>query len=409
VIAPKALSTSSLPRLLYLADVPVEASVYGSILLYRVLEDYPKEKLLIVEPTMARSNDSRRLEKVRYLPFWIGWPRLLHSRFARPYGAFVAHRSPQLHRKVSRLTKSFQPEAVLTVTHGYSWLTAATFAERNRLPLHLILHDDWVGSLVAPRWMKTWAESMFRHFYGMAASRMCVSPWMETRYRKLYNVAGVVLYPSRARDCPAMAPLSRFQRNGHGVVFAYAGTIVLKNVADTLRRLAELLEKSSSRLVIYGPLTRPNADALGLVRSNIVLGGLLKSNELIERLRSEADVIVVVMSFSPNERTHMEMSFPSKLTDGTATGLPTLIVGPDYCSAVRWAKENPGVAEIVEIEDEAPLQAAINRLINNPAYRRQLAARSVEVGSTYFSHEAARATFHRALDCQGTRCSPYVA
>ena len=403
MIAPKALSASPLPRLLYLADVPVEASFYGSILLYRLLEDYPTEKLLIVEPTMARSNDSRRLKNVRYLPFWIGWPRLLHSRFARRYGALVARRSPRLHRKLSRLTRSFQAEAVLTVTHGYSWLTAAAFAERNRLPLHLILHDDWLGNLVAPRWMKPWAENMFGHFYCTAASRMCVSPWMEARYRKLYNVAGFVLYPSRALDCPAaLAPPSRFRKNRNGVVFALCGTILFKNVAETLRRLAELLEKSSSRLVIFGPLTRSGADALGLVRSNIVLGGLLKSNELIERLRSEADVIVVVMSFSPNERTHMEISFPSKLTDSTATGLPMLIVGPDYCSAVRWAKENPGAAEIVATEDEASLQAAIDRLINNPAYRRQLAARSVEVGRTYFSHEAAQATFHRVLNFQGT-------
>jgi glycosyltransferase involved in cell wall biosynthesis len=250
--------------------------------------------------------------------------------------------------------------------------------------------------------MKTWAESMFGHFYRLAASRMCVSPSMEARYRKLYKAAGIVVYPSRARDCPAaMAPLSRFQKSGDGVVFAYAGTIVLKDVADTLRRLAELLEKSSGRLVIFGPLTRSGANALGLVRSNIVLGGLLKSNELIEQLRSEADVIVVPMSFSAKDQPHMEISFPSKLTDGTATGLPMLIVGPDYCSAVRWANENPGVAEIVTTEDEDSLQAAIDHLINNPGYRRQLAARSVEVGRAYFSHGAAQATFHRALTIQG--------
>jgi glycosyltransferase involved in cell wall biosynthesis len=199
-----------------------------------------------------------------------------------------------------------------------------------------------------------------------------------------------------------MAPESRFQKSGEGFVFALCGTIMFKNVADSLRRLAELLERSNSRLVIFGPLTRSGADALGLLRSNIILGGLLESNELIKRLRSEADVMVVVMSFSANDRMHMQISFPSKLTDSTATGLPTLVIGPDYCSAVRWTTENPGAAEIVATEDEAPLQAAINRLINNPAYRRQLAARAIDVGRTYFSHETARATFHCALNFQGT-------
>ena len=394
----------TLPRLLYLADVPVEASFYGAILLYRLLEDYPKEKLLILEPTMVRSNDSRRLKNVPYLPLWIGWPRLLHSRFARLYGAFVVNRSLRLQGKVLRLTRDFHPEAVLTVTHGYSWLTAAAFAERNQLPLHLILHDDWVESLVAPRWMKTWAESMFGHFYRQAASRMCVSPAMEARYRKLYDVSGVVLYPSRARDCPAeIAPPSRFQKTKKDLIFAYAGTIVLKNVADTLRRIARILETSRSRLVIFGPLTRSSAAGLGLVRSNIILCGLLKSNELIERVRNEADVIVVPMSFSPDNRERMETSFPSKLADSTATGLPTLIVGPEYCSAVRWARENPGVAEIVASQDQGALQAAINRLIEDPDYRRQLASRSVQVGRTNFAHEVAQATFHAALATEGEK------
>jgi hypothetical protein len=74
---------NKLPRLVYLADVPVEASFHRSMLLYRLLEEYPPDKLLILEPTAARSSDSRRLQNVKHLPFWIGWPRLLHSRFAR--------------------------------------------------------------------------------------------------------------------------------------------------------------------------------------------------------------------------------------------------------------------------------------------------------------------------------------
>ena len=227
---------------------------------------------------------------------------------------------------------------------------------------------------------------------------------MEGRYRKLYDVSGVVLYPSRARDCRAeIAPPSRFQKDKEDVVFAYAGTIVLKNVADTLRRIAEILETSGSRLVIFGPLTGSSAARLGLVRSNIILGGLLKSNELIERVRNEAEVIVVPMSFAPNDQVRMQTSFPSKLADSTATGLPTLIVGPEYCSAVRWARENPGVAEIVASQDQGALQAAINRLIEDPDYRRQLASRSVQVGRANFAHEVAQATFHAALATEGEK------
>jgi hypothetical protein len=102
--------------------------------------------------------------------------------------------------------------------------------------------------------------------------------------------------------------------------------------------------------------------AFGLRRSNIILGGVLSSGQLIEKLKNEADVMFLPMSFAPQDRQNMEISFPSKLTDYTLTGLPLLIVGPNYCSAVRWAKENPGVADIVESLDRALLQAAVDRL-----------------------------------------------
>ena len=58
--------TQSLPRLLYIGDVPVEASYHGSALLYRLLEDYPKERLKIVEAGVQLSRPERRLAGVAY-------------------------------------------------------------------------------------------------------------------------------------------------------------------------------------------------------------------------------------------------------------------------------------------------------------------------------------------------------
>jgi glycosyltransferase involved in cell wall biosynthesis len=391
-------SAQTFPRLLYLSDVPIEASFHGSALLYRLLEEYPTDKLLIVEPTASCSSPSRRLQNVKYLPFWIGWPRLLHTRFAHIYGSFIVRRAPTLHRKISRLTRDFQPEAVLSVTQGYSWLTAAAFAERSRLPLHLILHDDWLVSLAKSPCVKNWAEKTFGQCYRAAVSRLCVSSSMEESYSKRYGVGGTVLYPSRAKDCDVVsAPVLRSREKGTGLVFAYAGTVNYKGYGDLLRMLAETLEKSESQLVIFGPVTESKAAAFGLRRSNITLGGQLPSAQLIERLKNEADVMFLPMSFAPRDRQNMEISFPSKLTDYTLTGLPLLIVGPNYCSAVRWAKENPGVAEVVETVESALLQAAVDRLVENVAYRQQLAACALKVGRTYFSHETAQATFLSAL------------
>ncbi len=101
------------------------------------------------------------------------------------------------------------------------------------------------------------------------------------------------------------------------------------------------------------------------------------------------------MSFAPSDRANMEMAFPSKLADYTATGVPLLIYGPSYCSAVAWARENPGVAEVVEAESD--LAAAIAKLADNPEHRRALGKRALETGREYFTHARVQQSFYQSL------------
>jgi hypothetical protein len=92
----------------------------------------------------------------------------------------------------------------------------------------------------------------------------------------------------------------------------------------------------------------------------------------------------------------MMISFPSKLTDYTAAGLPLLVQGPGYCSAVRWALENPGVAEVVSDLSPAALEAAVARL-KDSSHRLSLAHRAIDVGGRYFSQDFAFETFADTL------------
>jgi len=101
------------------------------------------------------------------------------------------------------------------------------------------------------------------------------------------------------------------------------------------------------------------------------------------------------MSFAASDRANMEMAFPSKLADYTATGVPLLIYGPSYCSAIAWARENPGVAEVVE--NEPDLAAAIERLATNPDYRIALGKRALDTGREYFTHARVQQRFHQSL------------
>src|ERR1044071_8833634 len=138
-----------LPRLLYVGDVPVEASYHGSALLHRLLSDYPHEKLIVIE-TATESEPRRRLPEVAYISHRIGKPRWLNTRL-HPYAlAWFTQTAKRFAPAISQSLNGFDFEGVLTVAHGFGWLAAANIARESKAPLHLIIHDDWPRIAIVP-------------------------------------------------------------------------------------------------------------------------------------------------------------------------------------------------------------------------------------------------------------------
>lgn len=378
------------PSLVYVGDVPVEASYHGSALLHRLLSGYPAEKLTIIE-TATESQQQRRLPKVNYISHRIGKQRWLNTRL-HPYAvAWFTRAAPGVAPQIAQSLNGFDCEGVLTVAHGFGWLAAAEIANQRRVPLHLIIHDDWPRVAdVAPRF-RNWLDDRFAQVYRQARSRLCVSAGMRRFYEERYGADASVLYPSRAADFSDFdKPPAQLGSNDKRFTIAFAGTINSNGYIDALRAVQKALKPVNGRLLIYGPRTPDILNA-----PNTEICGLLTAPELLNRLRAEAHALFVPMSFAAADRSNMEMAFPSKLADYTATGVTLLIYGPSYCSAVAWARENDGVAEVVEAE--ADLAAAIARLANNPDHRLSLGKRALDTGRKYFSHARVQQRFHQSL------------
>lgn len=382
-------------KLLYVGDVPVESSYHGSALLHRLLSDYPPDKLTIIE-TAAQSETQRRLPNVNYISYPIGKSRWLNTRL-HPYAlVWFTQAGKRLAPRISRSVNGFGFESVLTVAHGFGWLAAADIARKRNVGLHLMVHDDWARAAnVAPAF-RNWLDTRFASVYRQAQSRLCVSPAMSRFYQERYGAPAQVIYPSRAANCPAFAePPARLARNDKPFTIAFAGTINSNGYIRALSALQDALKPVDGRLLIFGPLTSEVAQQVGLSDRNTEVRGLLTSSELLTCLRDEADALFVPMSFDQEDRANMEMAFPSKLADYTATGLPLLIYGPGYCSAVAWARENAGVAEVVEAEGE--LGKAVECLAHNPENRMSLAKRALAVGREYFTYDRVQQIFRRSL------------
>jgi glycosyltransferase involved in cell wall biosynthesis len=389
------MAEAAMPRLLYLADVPVEASQHGSALIFRALETYPADRLRFFETGIA-SLPERRLRGVAYSSLPIGRRRWLDTRLHGIYSAWLTWRAAHRAGGMMSSLSGFDVEAVVTIAHGFGWITAAAVARRLRVPLHIIVHDDWPRSSAIVEACRPWLERTFGRIYRAAASRLCVSPFMAEEYEQRYGAAGSLMYPSRSKDCPVF-PAKAAQPIGDGdMVIGYGGNSS-PLLVESLRALAAALPGTRTRLALFGGFDEDAKRRLLAESPAISFHGFVPFDRMIRELREIADVLFVPMTFGVDQRDNMKLSFPSKLTDYTATGLPLLIHAPAYSSAVRWARMERDVAEIVDESGEAPLRAAIARLRADADRRARLAANAVAAGQRYFDAAAARLALTQAL------------
>ena len=163
--------SSCLPHLLYLGDVPVEVSYHGSALLYRLLQNYPPERLRVVEGNLRSSLVERRLIGVSYRTVKVGWARPLYTRFSRWAHLSYSFAAPWRAGAVRKTLGDFQPEAVLSVTHDLLWLTGACYAQNAALPLHLVGHGDLPTIAPVPERFRPWLNRDFGHAYRQSGWR----------------------------------------------------------------------------------------------------------------------------------------------------------------------------------------------------------------------------------------------
>ncbi len=404
--------TEQFPRLaVVIGDFHVSRSAGGALLLYRLLQGYPAERLLICEaraPT-ADQVEFPELDGVRYVHLPYRFPRWALMRFNPAWPLFA---SASIERQTGPLVvalESFQPDAILTVPHGFYWLTAAAAARRLNRPLHLIYYDDWPSQITRkrPGWVgrlvRLGCRGLVRRVYRQAAARLCVSPGMEEYCQSMFDCPGQVLYPSRGPDSP-VPRLRWMARKSDSLVVAYAGTLLHTGDRALLRQFAELLASWGGRLDLYSPHDPGFLSSNGLDHPNIRLVGFFPASEMAERVAATAVALLLLASFEEAEQLDVATLFPSKLADYTGIGLPIVIWGPRYSSAARWAAENPGATVCVTDPDPTALKAALSRLLTDPLYAVSVTIAGIEAGRRYFDVSEARETFSRAIT---QKCTAY--
>jgi glycosyltransferase involved in cell wall biosynthesis len=92
----------------------------------------------------------------------------------------------------------------------------------------------------------------------------------------------------------------------------------------------------------------------------------------------------------------METSFPSKLIEFAQFGKPLVVWGPEYCSAVEWARRKDS-ALCVTNPDAAALAGALQNLASSHALRASLAAAIASTAADEFGPAEIQERFRSIL------------
>jgi len=387
---------AELPRLAYIGEVPIRRISAGPALLYRLLESYPPDRLLVAESDHNAPDPATELPGVRCERFFLLNPRLIRTRFSPSYSAWIYASAARRSTALLPARRSTRTEAILTVAHGFGWITAAAAASRLGIPLHVICHDHWQSFVTLPRWVRARSEARFGAVYRAARSRLPVSPQMEELYRRQYGAPGTVLYPSRSRDALRLeTPPLRDPEPGR-FIFSYAGS-ANRGQRAALIGFANAIAPLGARLRIYQGISLDVLRGEGLAAENVEIAAFRPSHELHLDLVRNSDAMYLPMSFEPEDRDNVELCFPSKLADYTVAGLPILVAAPGYGTASQWARSAPEAAVLVETLDPDALAQAAGKMIGDAALRHRLAWGALNAGNRMFSQEAAFSVLRACL------------
>lgn len=279
---------------------------------------------------------------------------------------------------------------VATVAHGDAFMTARRFACQHNLPLVSFFQDWWPDIAEPHAFAKRVLEQQFRGLAGDSAVALCVSEGMS----KALGVA----------SCRVLPPIAASKRSSCRV----AGS----NVQGRLRVLY------SGNLGEYGPMTKQLLEVTEenrLVECEVRGANPVWPEGFARRMRTKnrwldfapraelehwlagADAFVVPMVFDKAMRRRMETSFPSKLVEFSQFGKPLIVWGPDYCSAVEWARRNDS-ALCVTSKDARSVVEAFERLAGDRHLQAKYAAKAAEAAAGEFDPSKIQQQFRRLLE-----------
>lgn len=387
---------NAFPNILVISQTIPQTVYAGCILLYRLLENYPPENLLVIG---SAPHPDAKLLKCRYETLTLPLQRLDRTRFCRlvrslrTFGLFPQFTLRSIH---SRL-KNFKPDLVISLMQVQPYYQlACRYAKINKLPLLLIIHDLAENFEITYKWAEKQQLANDCAAYQYASKRLCISPEMRDYLEKTYGYKGDVLYPNRDEHLtPRPLVESRTLKQPGTLTIGYAGSLAY-GYGIQLNNLLPALRETRTKLRVYSNLGAGDRRAGDDDSDAIAYCGFAASpHQTWSRLKKECDALILPYCWSDDLRQQnlYRTHFPSKLPEYLALGMPVIIMGPEYATGVKWGLQNPDAALVVTENNRAAWVKAFTQLKESVSRRETLSQRAIIAGDRDFDPVTIRSKF----------------
>jgi glycosyltransferase involved in cell wall biosynthesis len=292
-----------------------------------------------------------------------------------------------------QLVRKEKIQTLFTVPWDHFTIAAYFIHEITGVPIFMYIMDDPVGARRADGSQPLLYRIFMPRLMSICKRVWGVSDGMCEYFEKTYGVKCLSLLP--------VLDLENFQRKGIAKEIRADGTFhvvftgsIYSAQVDSVRRLVRVVGQDPGRngdsdakiqLTLYTSATVEALERLGVMGKNVRRDEV--KHEDIASVMAGADVAFLPLSFDPNMRHIVETSFPSKIAEYLAGGVPILVHAPPYSAATRYCLEH-GCGLVVDEPSEAKLRDALMRLTNDTALRKKLSAKAL--GTAGRNHDANR-------------------
>jgi len=275
--------------------------------------------------------------------------------------------------EVWQAARAFQPNLVFTI--GGSWNWTARLAQRvaRRLDVPLVASfNDWFefGVLIHP-YFRASVERGFRKFYRECDLAFCTSEGMLEALGPHPNAH--ILYPIGSSMPDDKSEFIPFTTGSSPATVFFAGSLSAW-YGPMLEKLVEASFESMLRFEIFG--SHAHASWSRKFDNFARTAGVYRGQVPFDRLRNhaqEADFLLLPMGFGDECAQIERTSFKTKFLDYLTFQKPIVVWGPEYCSAVRFAREFDA-AECYTSPDPTGCIATLQNVAGSPERQKQLVA-----------------------------------